>query len=102
MLILAIILFGMCIGGVAQVILGRPKNGVDWGMALVTGIGGSFIGGLLSGPSSPPAARPRVISPTASIARAPVVASQVAANASFELSRRARVVDAVRRTLLPR
>lgn len=47
MLILAIILFGMVVGAVAQVILGKGLVGVDWAMALVAGILGSFVGGLL-------------------------------------------------------
>lgn len=47
MLLLGIILFGMVIGGLAQVILGRDRAGVDWGMALVAGLVGSFVGGLL-------------------------------------------------------
>jgi uncharacterized membrane protein YeaQ/YmgE (transglycosylase-associated protein family) len=46
-LILGIILFGMLIGAAAQLILGRDRRGVDWGMALVAGLVGSFIGGLL-------------------------------------------------------
>jgi uncharacterized membrane protein YeaQ/YmgE (transglycosylase-associated protein family) len=49
MLILAIILFGMVIGAVAQMILRRQAglSGIDWGLALGAGIAGSFIGGLL-------------------------------------------------------
>ncbi len=46
-LILAIILFGMIAGAVAQVFLGKGLAGVDWGMALIAGIIGSFVGGLL-------------------------------------------------------
>ena len=48
MLILAIILFGMVVGAGAQWILGRTGQGVDWTMAFVSGIAGSFVGGLLS------------------------------------------------------
>lgn len=49
MLILGIILFGMVIGWVAQFILGaRGRRGVDWGLALLAGLGGSFVGGLLA------------------------------------------------------
>ena len=48
MLILAIILFGMIVGAVAQLILGKGLVGVDWGMALIAGIVGSFVGGLLA------------------------------------------------------
>ena len=47
MLILGIILFGMLVGAAAQLIVGRSARGVDWGRALVAGIVGSFIGGLL-------------------------------------------------------
>jgi uncharacterized membrane protein YeaQ/YmgE (transglycosylase-associated protein family) len=46
-LILAIILFGMAIGGIAQLIVRRGNRGIDWGLALVAGLLGSFIGGLL-------------------------------------------------------
>ena len=49
MLILAIISFGMMIGAVAQWILGqtRRSGGIDWAMALIAGLAGSFVGGLL-------------------------------------------------------
>ncbi|MBO0847430.1 MAG: GlsB/YeaQ/YmgE family stress response membrane protein [Nocardioides sp.] len=47
MLILAIILFGMLVGAGAQLILGRERGGIDWTMAIVAGLVGSFIGGLL-------------------------------------------------------
>ncbi len=47
MLILGIILFGMVVGAAAQLVLGRDGRGVDWGMALVAGLVGSFVGGLL-------------------------------------------------------
>lgn len=46
MLIIALILFGIVAGGVAQLILGRSMNDVDWTTALVTGLLGSFVGGL--------------------------------------------------------
>jgi uncharacterized membrane protein YeaQ/YmgE (transglycosylase-associated protein family) len=46
-LILGILLFGMSIGAIAQMLLGKTSRGVDWGMALVAGLGGSFVGGLL-------------------------------------------------------
>lgn len=48
MLILAILVLGMAIGALAQLILGRNGQRVDWTMALFAGFGGSFIGGLLS------------------------------------------------------
>jgi uncharacterized membrane protein YeaQ/YmgE (transglycosylase-associated protein family) len=48
MLILGLILFGMLVGAGAQLILGKSaKGGVDWTLALVAGLVGSFIGGLL-------------------------------------------------------
>ena len=47
MLILGLILFGMLIGAAAQLILGRSGSGIDWTMAIVAGLVGSFIGGLL-------------------------------------------------------
>ncbi len=48
MLVLAIILFGMIVGAGAQLILGRSHGRVDWTMAIVAGLAGSFIGGLLT------------------------------------------------------
>jgi uncharacterized membrane protein YeaQ/YmgE (transglycosylase-associated protein family) len=47
MLIIGLILFGMLIGAGAQLILGRSAGRVDWGIALVAGLVGSFVGGLL-------------------------------------------------------
>jgi uncharacterized membrane protein YeaQ/YmgE (transglycosylase-associated protein family) len=47
MLFIAIILFGMLVGAGAQLILGRSRSGTDWTMAIVAGLVGSFIGGLL-------------------------------------------------------
>ena len=47
MLILGIILFGMVVGAGAQLILGRTRGGVDWTMAIMAGLVGSFVGGLL-------------------------------------------------------
>ena len=47
MLILGLILFGMLIGAGAQLILGRDGGSVDWTMAIVAGLVGSFVGGLL-------------------------------------------------------
>jgi uncharacterized membrane protein YeaQ/YmgE (transglycosylase-associated protein family) len=48
MLIIAIILFGMLVGAAAQLILARGSKGIDWTMAFVSGIVGSFVGGLLA------------------------------------------------------
>ncbi|WP_243057667.1 GlsB/YeaQ/YmgE family stress response membrane protein [Nocardioides sp. SR21] len=47
MLILGIILFGMVIGAGAQLILGKGGQGIDWTLAIVAGLVGSFVGGLL-------------------------------------------------------
>jgi uncharacterized membrane protein YeaQ/YmgE (transglycosylase-associated protein family) len=47
-LILGILLFGFLIGWLAQFILGRGAYTTDWTMALVAGLGGSFVGGLLA------------------------------------------------------
>jgi uncharacterized membrane protein YeaQ/YmgE (transglycosylase-associated protein family) len=47
-LILALLLFGFMVGALAQFILGRVGGRVDWTMALVAGLGGSFVGGLLA------------------------------------------------------
>jgi uncharacterized membrane protein YeaQ/YmgE (transglycosylase-associated protein family) len=48
MLILAIIVIGLAAGWVAQLLLGRSRRQIDWGLALVTGLAGSFVGGLLA------------------------------------------------------
>ena len=47
MLILGIILFGLVVGAGAQLILGRSHATIDWTMAIVAGLVGSFIGGLV-------------------------------------------------------
>jgi uncharacterized membrane protein YeaQ/YmgE (transglycosylase-associated protein family) len=47
MLIIAIILFGMIAGAAAQLLLGKPAGGIDWSLAFVAGLVGSFLGGLL-------------------------------------------------------
>lgn len=46
MLIIAILCFGIIAGGIAQLILGRSMADIDWGTAVVTGLLGSFVGGL--------------------------------------------------------
>lgn len=46
MLIIALILFGMVAGGVAQMILGTPMREVNWPRAFAAGLIGSFVGGL--------------------------------------------------------
>ena len=47
MLILALILFGMVIGAGAQLILGKQGGSIDWTLAIVAGLVGSFVGGLI-------------------------------------------------------
>ena len=47
MLILAIILFGLIVGIVAQMVLGSTWSGADKTMALVAGLAGSFVDKLL-------------------------------------------------------
>ena len=49
MLILFIIIWGMVIGWVAQLILGRTRGmfNTNWTEAILAGIAGSFVGGLL-------------------------------------------------------
>ena len=47
MLILALIVAGMMIGWLAQFILGSGAGQTDWAMALIAGLVGSFVGGLL-------------------------------------------------------
>ena len=47
MLILAILVFGVLAGGLAQLVLGRSMRDVNWTVAIVAGLVGSFVGGLL-------------------------------------------------------
>ena len=47
MLILGLIVFGLMAGTVAQLILGQSGWKINWTMALVSGLIGSFGGGLL-------------------------------------------------------
>ena len=37
----------MSIGAIAQLLLGGSSRRIDWSMALVAGLGGSFVGGLV-------------------------------------------------------
>ena len=46
-LILAILVAGMAVGAIVQLLLGRSGARIDWTMALVAGLGGSFVGGLI-------------------------------------------------------
>lgn len=45
--IIGIILFGMIAGAAAQLLLGGKVRAIDWSLAFVAGIVGSFVGGLL-------------------------------------------------------
>ncbi|MCW2769532.1 MAG: integral rane protein [Aeromicrobium sp.] len=47
MLIIAIILFGMLAGAAAQLVVGKPAGGIDWSLALVAGLVGSFVGAII-------------------------------------------------------
>ena len=47
MLIIAILAFGVLVGGLAQLILGRSMQEVNWGRAVALGLLGSLVGGSL-------------------------------------------------------
>lgn len=47
MLILAMIVLGLAAGWVAQLVLGSGRQ-IDWQLALVTGLIGSFVGGFIA------------------------------------------------------
>jgi uncharacterized membrane protein YeaQ/YmgE (transglycosylase-associated protein family) len=46
-LLFFLLVFGMAIGWVAQLLVRGFDTRVNWGEALVTGIAGSFIGGII-------------------------------------------------------
>jgi uncharacterized membrane protein YeaQ/YmgE (transglycosylase-associated protein family) len=46
-LLLAILAFGIFAGAVAQLVLGSGLYEINWGEALVAGLVGSFVGGLI-------------------------------------------------------
>ncbi len=46
-LLFFLLVFGMAIGWVAQLLVRGFDTRVNWGEALVTGIAGSFVGGLI-------------------------------------------------------
>lgn len=48
MLLLAILALGVLAGAVAQLVLGTGLYRIDWAEALVAGLVGSFVGGLLA------------------------------------------------------
>lgn len=47
MLLLALLVAGMAIGALAQIVLGGNLYRVNWSMALIAGVAGSFVGGLV-------------------------------------------------------
>lgn len=47
MLLLVLLGIGMAIGWAAQLILGTSRAKVDWTLALVAGLLGSFVGGTI-------------------------------------------------------
>ena len=47
MILLAILLWGMLSGWLANMILGGSSRPDDWGPLLVAGLAGSFVGGLV-------------------------------------------------------
>lgn len=47
MLIIGILLFGMLVGAAAQLLLGTRGHDINWTTAIVAGLLGSFVGGLL-------------------------------------------------------
>jgi uncharacterized membrane protein YeaQ/YmgE (transglycosylase-associated protein family) len=46
-LLLGILGFGLLVGAGAQLLLERAGHRIDWGTALIAGLGGSLLGGLL-------------------------------------------------------
>ena len=48
MLIIGLVLFGMLVGAAAQLVLGKSRKGIDWAMAFVAGLAGSFVGALIA------------------------------------------------------
>lgn len=47
MLLIGVLLFGILIGATAQIIVSRSSADIDLGYAVVTGLTGSLVGGLL-------------------------------------------------------
>lgn len=47
MLIIGILLFGMLVGAAAQLLLGTRGSDINWTTAIVAGLLGSFVGGML-------------------------------------------------------
>lgn len=47
MLILGLLGFGLIVGWVAQLAVGDRRYPTNWGLALIAGLAGSFVGGLV-------------------------------------------------------
>ena len=47
MLIIGIVLFGMLVGAAAQLLLRTRGHRINWTVAIVAGLLGSFVGGLV-------------------------------------------------------
>ena len=48
MLILVLLAVGLAIGWAAQLLLGTSRASVDWTLALIAGLLGSFVGGMIA------------------------------------------------------
>lgn len=46
-LLLFMLVFGMAIGWVAQLVVNGFDTRINWGEALITGLAGSFVGGII-------------------------------------------------------
>ena len=47
MVFLSVLVAGMFFGWIAQPLLGSTSRNIDWGMALIARLSGSFVGGLM-------------------------------------------------------
>ncbi|MGW0038663.1 GlsB/YeaQ/YmgE family stress response membrane protein [Gordonia sp. NPDC003376] len=48
MILIGIIVFGILVGVLAQLIMGRKRASLDWGLACATGLAGAFLGGVFA------------------------------------------------------
>jgi uncharacterized membrane protein YeaQ/YmgE (transglycosylase-associated protein family) len=46
-LLLFLLVFGMAVGWVAQLVVNGFDTRINWGEALITGLAGSFVGGII-------------------------------------------------------
>jgi len=93
-----IVLFGLVVGWAAQFILDRDGQTTDWTMAIIAGLGGSFVGGLLF---SPIAGDGLSSKPSGLIARSSVRSSSPLAGSGMRPGRRGRSAWPPRRLLAP-